>query len=73
MSKYIFTNKKICNVWLQATKNINWNVCLKIWGNKEMYQRKILSGIVAVQLVIFDCYMANLIYWRGGSFNHTSL
>ena len=52
MSKYIFTNKKMYNVWLQATKNINWNVCLKIWGNKEMYQRKILSGIVAVQLYL---------------------
>ena len=49
----IFTNNKICNVWPQATTKINWNVCLNIWGNKEMYQRKIKSGIVAVQLVVF--------------------
>ena len=73
MSRYIFTNNRICNVWPQATKNIIWNVCLNIWGNKEMYQRKIISGIVAVQLVMFDCSMANLSYWSGNSFNHTSL
>ena len=73
MSRYIFTNNIICNVWPQATKNIIWNVCLNILGNKEMYQRKIISGIAAVQLVIFDCSMANLSYWSRGSFNHTSL
>ena len=40
MSGYIFTNNIICNVWPRATKNINWNICLNICGNKEMYQRK---------------------------------
>ena len=73
MSRCVFTNNKICNVWPQATKNNNWYVCLNIRGNKEMYQRKIISGIDAVQLVILDCSMTNLSYWRGGSFNHTSL
>ena len=46
-----------------------------IWGNKEMYQRKIISGIVIVfsQLVTFDCSRANLSHWGGGSFNQTVL
>ena len=39
MSKYIFTNKKICNVWLQATKNINWNM-FKDLGKQRNVSKK---------------------------------
>ena len=69
MSKYIFTNNIICNVWPQATKNINSNIFLNICKNKEMYQRKIISDIVVVvQLTIFDWPKASL----RGSFIYTA-
>ena len=59
--------------WPRVSNSINWNVCSNIRGNKEMYQRKIIGGIVVVQLVIFDCSIANASHWEGGNFNHIPL